>query len=348
MAPRSIETLVAVSLVIWTLSSIIFSHATISLTPFITRRDPALICRSISIGCLIAVVACRSFKLAPAGVLWLFALLFTTITAWNTTKDLRILYFVLLLVSSYGMDTRRLLRFFVVAATAGFVLVMLMTVTGMEANKLVTTPDATVWTFGFGTSQTFGSLLFGLLMVCVLLFAQDRLRVPTMALCIVAAVVFALSTHSVLLVILSLAMAACVALDLRDESFWDNVSRRQVVRWVLAALPVVLLLLRLDSKKFYPFASQIAGAYTAFSSWFGFGVIVCLAVLYVRAILVGNFVGENRLMLPLFAIGALFLLYDGSTSYVECNGMLVMLSLGLGGMVFEPVEPMLAEGRSQS
>ena len=328
------ETLVGVAVAIWTFGQLVFTHATVGQLPFAREFSLGVCCASVALGCLVAAIASRQFEFEPAGLAGLGIFLFVAITVWNKLRSPRLLVLLLLIVAARQMNVRRLLRFYVGGAVAALFVVAVLAVLGVTTINL--NPSIG---FGFANAKTVACLLMGI--VAAICISEDRrgMRVPCAVLCLLCVVVtmFVLRVRSY--AVFMALMGVCVlGRDVLARFAAGLMVHREFSSFV-AALPIVLFCLSQDATKFYPFASFVNGGYKSILSQYGFATLCCMAMVYVRAVLLASREQHTVLAWALLCIYLLVCVREANVTLLEFNGMLLFFALGMNKGVLGLDEP---------
>ena len=331
---RAFEMLVGVAVTAWTFGQLVFVHSAVGQLPLAREFGLGACCTAVALGCLVAAILGRKFDLEPAGLVGLGVLLFVAIVVWRKLRDPRLLVLVLLIVAARRTDLRRLLRFYVVGAVAALLVVVALAALGFATVK----PGSTSG-FGFTDAKTVACLIMGIVVATCVVEDGRGTRLPCVALCLacaaVAMLVLRVRSYAVYLVL----VAVCVlGRDVLARLASGLMARREF-SWLMAALPVALFCLCMDADKLYPIAAFVRGGYESFPERYGFAALCCLAVVYARATLLAGRGRRTVLVWALVCICLLACARDANVAYLEFDGMLLFLSLGVNKGVLGPCEP---------
>lgn len=334
MDDHALETLVGVAIAAWTFGLLVFTHATVGQLPFSRDFSLGTCCQAVALGCLIAAIASKRFDFKPAGLVGLGVLLFSSISIWNKSQDLRLLVLALLVVAARGMDMRRLLRFFAGAAALALLCVTTLAVTGVTTVRV----DPTL-AFGFASAKTVACLLLGITSALCLTVEDRRMRIPCAVVCLVCAALamFILKVRSYA-VFMALVGVLVVFQDVIARRLSGIMAHREF-GWFMAAAPIVLFCLCQDSDKYFTFASFLGGGYKALLTQYGTASLCCFAVVYVRAALLADRGERTTLAWLLLCVYFVACAFDANTVYLEFNGLLLFLTLGTGRSVISVPAP---------
>lgn len=320
---HALETLVGVAIAVWTFGQLVFTHATVGQLALVRDFSLGTCCQAIALGCLVAAIASRRFDFKPVGLVGLGVLLFSSISIWSKSQDLRLLVLALLIVAARNMDMRCLLRFFVGGAVSALLCVTVLAVLGVSAIRV--NPE---FSFGFASAKTVACLLFAIVSALSLLAEDRRTRIVCAVVCVVCAVVamFVLRVNSYA-IFMVLVGEFVVFQDVLGCRLARIMAHREF-GWFMAAVPIVLFCLCQDSDKYFTFASFLGGGYKALLTQYGTASLCCFAVVYVRAALLADRGERTTLAWLLLCVYFVACVFDANTVYLEFNGLLLFLTLG--------------------
>lgn len=329
MSDHALETLVGVAIAAWTFGQLVFTHATVGQLSIARDFSLGTCCQAVALGCLIAAIASRRFVFEPAGLVGLGVLLFSSITVWNKLQDLRLLVLALLIIAARNMDMRRLLRFFVGSALLALLCVTALAFMGVTMIKFDPTPS-----FGFTSAKVVACLLLGIVSALCLLANGRRTRIICAVTCLVCAAVAMLVLKVRSYAIFMTAVAVLVVCQDMLARRLSRIMAHREFGWFMAALPIVLFCLCQDSGKFFAFASNIGGGYKALLAQYGMAALCCFAMVYVRTAMIASRDERSTFAWLLFCVYLVACAFDVNTAYLEFNGLLLFLALGVGRGVF--------------
>lgn len=326
---RGVDLLVSCALAIWTFGQIVFVHSTIGTLPFVVSNGIAQFHQALVAGCLVAALASRHLNLKPSGIVALFGGLFATVAVWRKASQPHLIVLLLFAIAAQGMDFRRLVRWYVASALAGILVACGSAVVGlMPTNVLLDATDFEVG-YGFATKGVLACLLFSVL-VGLALGSRDesawRRTAIACALYVPVALVVLGSTH---VAVLTVAFAACAYAGACRRDVVDLVASRQAWRWAVAVFPLVAFCMTLDAPKYFGFPA-LKGGYSTLVGTYGYGALLCVGVLYVRAVLLVRRAPWSFLALCACVLFSLLLAYNKAGLYLECNCTLLLLAQGTG------------------
>ena len=240
VSDRALETILGVALALWCVGEVLFEHSTFAQTLWCVANRPAQFVQALVVGCLVAILAAKRFRLGVREVALVFPLLFFALLVWGKTRDAHTLVLALAVICAQGMDLRRLARMYAVGAV--FALVVTFAVTGWVYTK---DPAFSLKNLVFGR-YVFG--YFGALACLVLCIASTlcvvlrdrRAKAALAVMCMLFAALAAVPLHSKRCALFLLLLAAIIVVDLRWPERLEATFANRWVRWVVALLPIAL------------------------------------------------------------------------------------------------------------
>lgn len=330
VSAQALEAFVEIVLAFWVIGRVAFVHSAIAGTNWAAWHEPYSFVLAITIGCLIAALACKGLDLELPGIVGLCCLLFAALALWCKNGDAQPLVLALFIVAAKGMNPTRLLRFFGISVFASIVIAALAVAVFSALGKIDGMDGRPPVVNAFDEPSMIACLLFGALCAAFInLKDSSHLHVALVIACLLCAAAAFTFLHAKRCGLLIVALAACVLADGRFRDTLYKLFSKRSTSWLVAALPIALLCLANDALSFYAIGERAGGFAIAIPS-FGYAVVVCFATLYVRTALLGIGEGRRFAVAIVFTLYALYLLFEPLPLNLEFNCALLLLSAGLG------------------
>lgn len=329
VSDRWVNPLVGFALFVWTFGQIVFVHSNVSLLPFVVDNGIAQFHQAITVGCLVAALACRGMDFRPMGVVGLFCALFAALTVWRQAHDPHLIVMLLLVIAAKDMDVSVLARRYVYGAFVGLLVVCVCVLCGAVSKNAFVVQDSLVAAYGFRNVMYVPCLLFSLPMGILMGMRDAKLWRYVIAACLAGALVEALLGAVVLAILLLLLAGGAFVRETRP-GLWLRAMRGPSWRWLVALLPLALFCLCNDGAKFFGFPAM-SGALTGVLGTYGYGACACFAVLYVRSVLLMDSSGRSFTAMTCCVVCAVALLYVKPTINLEFNCVYLVLVYGVSG-----------------
>ena len=330
ISSHALEIFVGIVLALWVFGTIAFKQSVISSTDWAAAIKPYSFLLALTAGCLVASLACKGIDFELAGAVGLCCMLFAVLIYWRLANNAQPLVLALFLLAVKDMDLKRLLRFYAGGAIAGLVgsavLVAVFSTSGIA--DCATSPLPILG--AFNEPSIIACILFSVL--CALTIGSGdnpRIRIALVAACLLCAAAAFTFLHAKRCAFLIITLGVYHLANWKFADSLNSVFSRKSARWFLAALPIALFCLSNDAARFLGIGAQ-TGAYSVAIPTYGYAIVVCFAVLYVRAILIGGNHGMRPAVAVVAILYALFFLFEAFPMHLELNGALLMLSVGLG------------------
>ena len=148
------------------------------------------------------------------------------------------------------------------------------------------------------------------------------------ALCTALAIISLLLTHFFVASLLMVAVGAFTFLYAHYPNSVTSVLQRPYVRLAIAVLPFVLLCHATDGSRYFGFAHSATG-FTSMVKTFGYAVVICMSVLYIRSVFLAKPTFSNNVLLASCVFFSLSLLTSAAPMHLELNCSLLVFSRGL-------------------
>lgn len=326
---RGIETLVGFSLVVWLFGQSVFTYSTIAQVPSVSLLDISKFHAAIAAGCLVAAIASSSYTFRASVLAGVFVALFATLTIWRIGGDARPIILVLFLIASTGLDTPRLARFYVLGASLGMCLVLVVAAMGISETRFVMVEKVLTSAYGYYRPEALGFTVFGILGALLLGWGKSLPSIPYVVSCLVGAGICLTALHMGFLALLFLALGGYAVAEQLRPCVVSSVLNTKYARWVVASLPLVLFLMVNDGAKFFKFPFPREG-YASVVTTFGYLAPVTLCVAHARYVLLGYASDRGRFHLVLVGLGVLALTCSAYPLFLEFNCALLLYARVLG------------------
>ena len=331
VSTRWVDSLVGFALVIWTFGQIVFIHSNISLMDAVVDNGIGQFHQAITVGCLVAALACRGINFKPMGMVALFCALFATLTVWRRANDPHLIVTLLLIVAAKDMDIATLARRYVIGAIAGLLVVCLSVSLGFIKFSVFVGARTYDFAYAFRDASMLPCLLFSVL-IGLFLGNEDAKMWRFLAAACVAVTLVELLLGVGFLAVLPLALACGLYVCEVRQDVWKRLMGEPVWRWTVALLPLGLFCVSHDWTKFFGLPAA-GGALGSAIGTYGYGACACFAVLYVRSVLLMDSSKRSYLMMLCLAFSVVMLLYMRPSLYLEFNCAYLMLVFGMAGSV---------------
>lgn len=328
VSERALETILGVALALWTFGEILFEHSTFAQTFWCVANRPVQYVQALVVGCLVAALASKRFRLGARDVALMFPLLFFALLVWGKSRDPHTLVLALFVVCVQGMDLRRLARMY--AAGVVCALVITLAVTGWVYTKdpAFSLKNLVFGRYMFGYFGALSCLVLGLASALSVVVRGRRARVALALACVAFAAVSAVPLHSKRCALFLLLLSAIIAIELRWPERLEAALSNRWARWGVALLPAALFCLVSDMRMLYG-AGFGMGAYANMPKAWGLGFSLSAAVLFAFAIVGKPGRKVQPIVLAVAVLYALLFVFEQLPMNLEFNFGLMVLALGL-------------------
>ncbi len=343
VSERALETILGVALALWTFGEILFEHSTFAQTFWCVANRPVQYVQALVVGCLVAILAAKRFRLGVREVALMFPLLFFALLVWGKSRDPHTLVLALFAVCAQGMDLRRLARVYAAGAVVTLVAALALTGWVYTRDPAFSLRNVVFGRYVFGYFGALSCLLFSIVSAACLFVRGRKARVGLAVLCVAFAALSAVPLHSKRCAVFLLLLAALIAADVWRGEALARVARRDVTLWAVAVLPAVLFCLVGDMRTLYG-AGFGLGAYANMTKVWGLGFSAAAALVFARAVLSWRGRDVDPVMVGIVCLFSLLLVFEQMPMNLEFNVTLLLLAQGLAQGAGAPVDAAEADG----
>lgn len=327
VSERALETILGATLALWTFGEILFEHSTFAQALWCVANRPVQYVQALVVGCLVAVLASKRFRLGVRDVALMFPLLFFALLVWGKSRDPHTLVLALFAVCVQGIDLRRLARAYATGAMVALVAALALTGWVHSLDSSFSLRNVVFGRYVFGYPGALSCLLFSIVSAACLFVRVRKARVGLAVLCVAFAALSAAPLHAKRCGVLFLLLAALIVADVLRGEALARVARRDLTLWVVAVLPAVLFCLVGDMRTLYGAGFEL-GAYANMTMVWGLGFSAAAALLFARAVLSWRGRDVDPVMIGIICFFSFLLVFEQQPMNLEFNVTLLMLAQG--------------------
>ena len=337
VSDRALETILGVALALWCVGEVLFEHSTFAQTLWCVANRPAQFVQALVVGCLVAILAAKRFRLGVREVALAFPLLFFSLLVWGKTRDAHTLVLALAVICAQGMDLRRLARMYAVGVVCALAVTFAVTGWVYTKDPAFSLKNLVFGRYMFGYFGALSCLVLGFASALSVVVRGRRARVALAVACVAFAAVSAVPLHSKRCALFLLLLAAIILVDLRWPERLEAALSSRWARWGVALLPAALFCLVGDMRTLYG-AGFGMGAYANMPKVWGLGFSLTVAVLFAISVVGKPGRTVRPVVLAVAVLYALLLVFEQLPMNLEFNFGLMALSLALCPGEDEPSE----------